>query len=225
MKAFIVFDCDGTLVDSQHVIIEAVSMAFAAHAIERPDDQAIRHIVGLSLHEAMAALLGEDRAGAAPALAESYRQAFFDLRRRDGHRHEPLYGGIRETLDALRNADVLMGVATGKSQRGLRAILEHHGLKDHFISLQTADHHPSKPHPAMLRAAMEDAGVTASRTVMIGDTSYDMMMARAAGAVPLGVGWGYHAPDLLKEAGAQDIALDGGSLHGHILSLIEEARR
>ncbi|GGO17044.1 haloacid dehalogenase [Iodidimonas muriae] len=223
MTQLVVFDCDGTLVDSQSVILAAMRAAFAAQSLSPPADEAIRRIVGLSLPQAVHALLGDDRLpldqGIVPALADSYKNAFIDLRHSHGHRHEPLYPGIEDTLIALGEAGVLMGIATGKSMRGLVSILEHHGLSDHFISLQTADLHPSKPHPAMLEAAIREAGAKAEQTILIGDTSYDMLMAKNAGAIGLGVSWGYHAPEDLEAAGAHIIADEAGQLPSVITGL------
>ncbi|GER04918.1 haloacid dehalogenase [Iodidimonas nitroreducens] len=227
-----VFDCDGTLVDSQHVIISAMRMAFAANDRAAPSDAQIRQIVGLSLPEAMTALLqggakitaDRDPDPALPGLlADAYKQAFVDLRARDGHRQEPLYPGIKSTLDHLRNEGVLLAVATGKSIRGLNSILAHHNLADYFISLQTADTHPSKPHPSMLLAAMDEAGMAPEKTILIGDTSYDILMARAAGAWGLGVSWGYHATADLLAAGAHAISRNGDELPHDISNLLAKA--
>jgi phosphoglycolate phosphatase len=119
--------------------------------------------------------------------------------------HEPLFEGARETLHALERRGHLLAIATGKSDRGIAAVLRQHALEHLFASLQTADRHPSKPHPAMLEAAMWETGSGSHETVMVGDTSYDMQMARAAGVRAIGVGWGYHAPSALELAGAEII--------------------
>lgn len=208
------FDCDGTLVDSQANICTAVEQAFDAHALTRPPRSAIRRIVGLSLVEAMAALLpGADNAKH-QAIAEAYRTAFLRLRSAGTMGEEPLYHGIVETLETLAATGWAMGVATGKSDRGLAHILAHHGIAHHFITLQTADRHPSKPHPSMIDTAMADAGAAPETTVMIGDTSFDMAMARAAGARAVGVAWGYHPADELRAAGAHVIVDGVGALIG-----------
>ena len=119
---------------------------------------------------------------------------------------EPLFPGIRELLDTLRAGGWDLGVATGKSQRGLEHCLATHGLTGHFVTLQTADFHPSKPHPAMLEAALAEAFASAQDAVMIGDTSYDMLMAQAAGVRAIGVAWGYHPSEELLAAGAEAVA-------------------
>ncbi len=209
-----IFDCDGTLVDSQANICAAVEHAFEAHALVPPPRSAIRRIVGLSLVEAMAALLpGADNAQH-QAVAEAYRTAFFRLRGEGAMGEEPLYQGIADTLEALAAAGWAMGVATGKSDRGVARILAHHGIAQYFVTLQTADRHPSKPHPSMIVAAMADAGAAPATTVMIGDTSFDMAMARAAGARAVGVAWGYHPADELHAAGAHIVVEGVGALIG-----------
>ena len=151
-----VFDCDGTLIDSQINIIRAMDSSFARHALPAPDPQATRRIVGLSLVEAMQAMLPEADHALHISLAEDYKTAFQRLRADKALDSEPLYPGIRSLLDTLAGGDWLLAVATGKSDRGLKLALEHHGIHDLFISLQTADRHPSKPHPSMLRAALAD---------------------------------------------------------------------
>ncbi len=194
-----VFDCDGTLVDSQHLIHAAMESAFAAFALEPPSRCAVRGVVGLSLAEAVARLLPEGSGICAGDVVAVYRDAFFRLRQ-SPEMAEPLYPGAREALAELRGQGYLLGVATGKSMRGLRALLERLGMEDWFITLQTPDFNPGKPHPAMLLAAMEDCGAAPCDTVMIGDTSFDMDMAAAARVAGIGVGWGYHDVDELAAA-------------------------
>lgn len=201
----VVFDCDGTLVDSQHMIVAAMNRAFSAHSLSLLPREKVLSIVGLSLEEAIRKLLPQEDGATVSLVKESYRQAFFHLRE-DPSLHEPLFPGAREALEQLAaREDVLLGVATGKSQRGLRNILELHDLHGHFMTLQTADEHPSKPHPSMMEQAMSDAGVTASQTVIFGDTSYDIVMGRDAGAHAVGVSWGYHDRDELMAYGAPHV--------------------
>ncbi len=200
-----VFDCDGTLVDSQVNIITAMRESFACVGIAAPSDQAIRHVVGLSLVETMVALVPNGDTALHTALADSYRGAYHRLRAAGTLAVEPLYPGVRDVLTALEGRGWLLGVATGKSDRGLALILAHHDIAHHFVTLQTADRHPSKPHPAMLELAMAQAGATSGETAMIGDTAYDMAMAVAAGARAIGVDWGYHDPATLREAGAEAV--------------------
>ncbi len=201
----VVFDCDGTLVDSQHMIVAAMNRAFSAHSLSLLPREKVLSIVGLSLEEAITKLLPEEDGATVSLVKESYRQAFFHLRQ-DPSLHEPLFPGAKKALDELSmRDDVLLGVATGKSQRGLQNILELHDIQGHFMTLQTADEHPSKPHPSMMQQAMSDAGVTASQTVIFGDTSYDIVMGRDAGAHAVGVSWGYHDRQELMAYGAPHV--------------------
>lgn len=206
MNRLALFDCDGTLVDSQDNICRSVEEAFALARIAAPERNAIRRIVGLSLTEAMRVLLPEGQDAQHESLAADYKAAFFRLRASGAMAEEPLYDGIAEVLDTLAADGWALGVATGKSDRGLAHILAHHKIAARFVTLQTADRHPSKPHPSMIETAMAEAGATPATTVMIGDTSYDMQMARAAGARALGVAWGYHPASELTAAGAHAIA-------------------
>jgi phosphoglycolate phosphatase len=202
MNRLAIFDCDGTLVDSQANICVAMEDCFAAAGLAPPERAAIRRIVGLSLPQAMQVLApGHDP----DALAESYKACFHRLRA-EGRVEEQLYEGIPEILATMEADGWLLGVATGKSDRGLRLVLEHHGLAHRFVTLQTADRHPSKPHPAMIEAAMAEAGAEPADTVMIGDTSYDIQMARNAGVRAIGVAWGYHEPAELVAEGADAVA-------------------
>jgi len=200
-----VFDCDGTLVDGQASICEAMDSGFAAAGLPAPDHHDVRRIVGLSLPQAIR-LLAPDAAQADQAqVVEGYKQAFRDSRSQ-GRLQEPLFAGMAELIADLRRDGWLLAVATGKSDRGLQSCLAAHGICDHFVSLQTADRHPSKPHPAMLHAAMADALARPEDTVMIGDTSFDMDMARAGNVRAIGVDWGYHTVAELRTAGAVAVA-------------------
>jgi phosphoglycolate phosphatase len=216
----VIFDCDGTLVDSQHMIVAAMMSAFAGFDLPLPPRDQVLSVVGLSLEGAVARLLPQEVRHRAGALAEAYKAAFGDLRRRGAGR-EPLYPGIAETLDLLdARGDVLLAIATGKSRRGVRAILEREGLMHHFSSIQTADDHPSKPHPAMIHEALSETGIEAARAVMVGDTTFDIEMAISAGVLPVGVGWGYHPVESLIEAGARDIVRDSTGLSAVLASLL-----
>ena len=206
MVKLAVFDCDGTLVDSQANIVRAMSDSFERHGLVPPEAHATRRIVGLSLVEAMQALLPDADAALHDGLAADYKMAFQRLRAESRLDPEPLYPGIREGLATLAERGWLLAVATGKSDRGLAYLLDHHGLTDRFVSLQTADRHPSKPHPAMLKAALREAGAEAADAVMIGDTVFDMAMGVRAGVRSIGVDWGYHDAHELITAGAVSVA-------------------
>ena len=205
MNRLALFDCDGTLVDSQANICVAMEDCFVRAGLPAPPPERTRRVVGLSLVEAVQALLPDADASLHSELAEDYRKAFQRLRGR-GLVEEPLYEGVPAMLDALEAEGWLLGVATGKSDRGLRLCLERHGLLTRFVTLQTADRHPSKPHPSMAEAALAEAGAEAGASLMIGDTSFDMAMAKAAGMVAVGVAWGYHDAGELVVAGADYIA-------------------
>jgi phosphoglycolate phosphatase len=211
MTRLAVFDCDGTLVDVQAAVCGAMASAFADCGLVAPPSQLVRRIVGLSLPVAMRHLAPDAPAEAHDRLVAAYKQAF-SRARAEGRVAEPLYGGIRELLGALQGAGWQLGVATGKSDRGLTGCLTQHAILDLFVTLQTADRHPSKPHPAMLEAAMAEAGARPFQTAMIGDTAYDIEMAKAAGCRALGVAWGYHAPEELLAAGAEAVANTAGEL-------------
>lgn len=200
------FDCDGTLADSQYAIVAGMRDAFAACSMPAPADSAVRRAIGLSLPRFIATLTPTASEGQRSALVDAYRDAYFTHRSAVGAAPEPLFGGITACLDALTSQGWQLGVATGKSQRGLIRLLDAHGILDRFVTLQTADHHSSKPDPSMALAAMAQALADPAHTVVIGDTGYDMMMARSAGAHALGVAWGYHPATELNAAGAECIA-------------------
>lgn len=200
-----VFDCDGTLVDGQADVCWAMERAFTRAGLTAPDVSLVRRAVGLSLPQAVRALAPDLSEDQNRAVTEFYRTSF-RARREEGLLDEPLYDGIAELLAGLRDSGWQLAVATGKSDRGLAACLATHGIADMFVSLQTADRHPSKPHPAMLEAALFEAGAAPHQAVMIGDTSFDMLMARSAGVRGVGVAWGYHAPAELLASGALSVA-------------------
>lgn len=212
----VIFDCDGTLVDSQNVICAAMEMAFANAGLAAPPRESVLEIVGLSLPEAIARVKETQAiphdAALLEVLLEEYKQAFTVLRQ-DPALKEPMFPGAREGVLALAGRDnVLLGIATGKSRRGVDRFLGRNDLAGCFATIQTADDAPSKPHPAMIEQAMAGTGADPAATVMVGDTSYDMAMARNAGVAGLGVGWGYHPPEALYEAGAATVAADFAGL-------------
>jgi len=200
-----VFDCDGTLADGQAAICTAMELAFTETGLPRPARPAIRRIVGLSLPVAVRQLAPDASDAQLLALVEAYKTAF-RAARMDGSLHEPLFDGIAPLLHRLHGSGWVLGVATGKSLRGLAGLLAENQLGALFSTLHTADQHPSKPHPAMLEAAMDDTSAAPHQTVMIGDTVYDIEMARAAGTRAIGVAWGYHPASELIAAGAQGVA-------------------
>jgi len=212
-----VFDLDGTVVDSQSLIVAAVSAVWRDAGMSPPEADTVRRVVGLSLVEAMARLHPEGAVHEHEALAQRYKAAFAEARAVQSG-VEPLFPGIADALQALDRAGTLLGIATGKGMTGLRNVLDHHGLAGRVVTLQTPDHSPGKPHPGMLERALAETGVRRQNAVMIGDTTYDMEMARNAGVAGLGVAWGYHPAEELRAAGAQEVAPDAAAL----VKLVEE---
>lgn len=190
----VIFDVDGTLVDSQADILGAMHLAFAAEGLLTPPRDAVLGVVGLSLAVLMIELAPDADESSRARLVQGYKDAYMTLRAEQGGAvSSPLYDGARAAIEALHaQPDTLLGVATGKSKRGLDKLIEAHGLEGLFVTKQVADFHPSKPHPAMLLEALHETGVEACDAVMVGDTSFDMDMAQAAGITGIGVSWGYH---------------------------------
>lgn len=196
----VVFDVDGTLIDSQRHIHASMTRAYEAAGLPAPLLSDVLRIVGLSLPEALARLLPDATETLRASVVEGYKASFAQERAQS---LAPLYPGALEAIATLgARADTRLGVATGKSRRGLTHVLAAYGLDDVFVTTQVADDHPSKPHPAMLFAALRETGVAAGDAVMVGDTVYDIEMGRAAGLRTIGVTWGYHAAGALRDAGA-----------------------
>lgn len=199
---FAVFDCDGTLVDSQYVIAQTMNRTFEDFGLAALEREQIRRIIGLHLPEAIAELVGEAPSGTSfDEMAEAYKRHFFQLRE-SGDFFEPLFDHVESVLKVLAEDNVVLGVATGKSRRGLEYVLEKHGLRGLFSCLKTSDDGPGKPHPQILVGAMAEVGARPEGTVVLGDTTFDILLAKNAGAGALGVDWGYHEGDELMAAGA-----------------------
>jgi phosphoglycolate phosphatase len=208
----IVFDVDGTLVDSQATIVAAFAAAFAAVGRPAPPRADILASIGRSLPDCLVQLMPGAGADTRQQAAQAYRAAFARSLTA-GAEAAPLFPGIGDLLRALAaQPATLLGIATGKSRRGLAALLDAHRLGGVFQTVQTADAHPSKPDPAMLRACLVETGIDRSRAAFVGDTTFDMAMARALGASAIGVGWGYHAAADLHAAGAEAVARDAAAL-------------
>jgi phosphoglycolate phosphatase len=201
----IVFDCDGTIVDSQAGIVLSMEHAFKSLRMVPPTRAQTLSVIGLSLPEAFSALAPEAEAGTRLELAEHYKRAFRELDA-DPMDLDLLFPNAKEIIEALAATEgTMLGIATGKSRRGVDRLFDRECWHRHFSTVQTADDHPSKPHPSMVLAAMRETGATPAATVVVGDTSYDMQMARAAGCGSIGVAWGYHTAEELTEAGASVI--------------------
>lgn len=217
-----IFDIDGTLVDSRAMITAAMKRAFAAAGIAPPAPQRMMSIVGLSLHDAMAVLTPEHDTATHHRLGDAYKQAFWELRAAKAH-PEDLFEGARPLLERLRRRDdVLLGIATGKSRRGVDHLIAAHGFEGWFTTIQTSDNHPSKPHPSMIVTALAEAGCGPLEAIMIGDTTFDLLMARQAGVGAAGVSWGNHPVHELQAAGAHRIANDFSDLELQLESLWQE---
>lgn len=198
----IIFDCDGTLVDSQNIICAAMERAFSTVDRPAPERSQTLSIVGLSLPQAMAIMAPDADEAERERLVVAYKAAFVALRA-DTTYHEPLFPGARTAVDRLvGEPGSILSMATGKSRRGVAAILALHDMENVFQSVHTADDGPSKPHPHMIHSALAGSGIAPDRAVMVGDTTYDIEMALAAGAIPIGVDWGYHPAEALRAAGA-----------------------
>lgn len=215
----VIFDVDGTLIDLQHHIHAAMTYAFEVVGREPLPMSEVLSIVGLSLPQAVARLAPDADAVVRDAIVAGYKDSFMKARVAGP---APLYAGARDCLDELaERPERLLGVATGKSRRGLDAMILHHGFAGRFVTRQVADDHPSKPHPSMLLTALAETGIDAPDAVMVGDTVFDIEMARAAGITSIGVSWGYHPVRALREAGATTVAEDFSTL----TAMIEEMAR
>lgn len=204
MMKLLILDCDGTMVDTQHHIVSAFERAAEALALPVPPAERVRRVVGLSLGEAIANVFPDLGRNDHADLLERYKDAFLDARQQDDY-HEPLYPGLLEAIDELERDGWLLGIATGKARRGLNVTLGMHNLAGRFATLQTADVAAGKPHPEMILRAMAETGADENQTVMVGDTTFDIAMARNAGVHAVGVDWGYHHRDELRDAGAHRI--------------------
>jgi phosphoglycolate phosphatase len=216
----VVWDVDGTLVDSRQTILEAVRTAFAGLSLPEPSYEAVRQIVGLSLSEGVRTLLPEASEAECGRVVDGYRAAFGARVNQPGHL-EPLYDGAAETLDRLRAAGWKIAMATGKSRRGAETIIRMHGWADLFESVHCSDDGPGKPHPAMVLEAMKALAVGPERTIVVGDTAHDMRMARAAGAYAQGVSWGFHTAEEVLQGGADHIAHDFAELNRRLDAFAE----
>lgn len=215
-RHLILFDCDGTLIDSQHDIVTAMDHAFTSQGLTPPSRAATLSVIGLSVPEAIRSLAPDAPDIVQRLLADDFRTGA-PAQRVEGGRVNPLYPGALALIAALASRDdIVLGVATGKSRRGVERLFGQHGWHPHFATVQTADTNRSKPDPDMIHTAMVETGVDAQHTLMIGDTSFDMAMARAAAVTAVGVTWGYHAHSGIVEAGAHKVVHTFDELHAAI---------
>lgn len=217
----VIFDCDGTLVDSQHAICAAMTHAFTTLELPVPSRAEILGIVGLSLPQVFAVLAGDRPLSVQGKLCDLYRREF-PGKHDPAQVHDPVFQGVAEVVTGLAaRDDIVLGIATGKSRRGVARILEREGWAGHFLTIQTADDHPSKPDPSMILKAMAETGTEPAATVMIGDTTYDIEMARNARVRGVGVGWGYHEAERLRLAGADVVVASSQDLLATIDASLE----
>ena len=201
-----VFDVDGTLVDSRTSIHIGACEAARALGLPEPSYDRVRQIVGLTLDKALHTLEPQLTMAELAEFVAAFQKSFRD-RYEAGH-EEPLYDGVMDTLRLLKKDGWKLAIATGQNSRGVARNLARAGWSDLFLSAHCASDGPGKPDPAMLLAAMHRNDATAQRTVMIGDTSHDMLMARNAGVTGQGVGWGFHTVEEQLAAGAAHVAED-----------------
>jgi len=201
----VIFDADGTLINSQAIILEGLNLSLREFGYQPPSDQAMLATIGLTLDVLFAKLLDRPVDDEIRAMVLYYKRCAVDLLKVPELQSQ-LFEGIDEMLEILASQpETFLAIATGKSRRGLTRMIEAFGYEDKFIALRTSDDCPSKPHPAMILECCEIAGCDSSQTVMIGDSNYDMQMAVQAGTKALGVSWGYQPAERLLQSGADAI--------------------
>jgi phosphoglycolate phosphatase len=213
----VIFDLDGTLIDSEAIILESQRETFARCGFAHPGREAGLGVIGLTLDIALMRLAGLTRPD--PALTETYREIFGRMRREaeagDPALDEPLYPGVAAMLaDLAARPGLKLGIATGKSRRGAEYIVARHGWEGLFATIQSADDAPSKPHPGMILQAIAETGARPERSAMVGDSSFDIEMALAAGVVPIAVSWGFQPPAKLTALGARHVLPHAAALPG-----------
>jgi phosphoglycolate phosphatase len=214
----IIFDFDGTLVDSRKLIIESHRIVFGEFGLALPSEDDSLSLIGMSLELVLAQLAGPG----APVekMVAAYRRLLPLLRADVGFAEMP-FSGAADLLAALAgHREVHLGIASGHTSHAIGPALERFGWHGYFRTVQTADKAPSKPHPGMLLQALGEAGVDAGDAIMIGDTAFDMEMANAAGVCAVAVSWGYHRAGRLQDAGASRIFNDMGELPDYLFESI-----
>jgi phosphoglycolate phosphatase len=206
----LLFDCDGTLMNSHHHIIRVMQLAFSEIGLQPASREQISEVIGMSLSAAVRYLLSDTDMALAVALADAYRRLYREL-----PGDYDLYPGVHETLQVLCGRGYWLGIVTGKSHAGLTGTLDRFGLAHYFMVLRTADHCPSKPHPAMVNECMAEMGVGGAQTAVIGDSTLDMQMACASGAMAVGVCFGVSDAATLRQAGAQHVVRHFPELLAH----------
>ncbi len=216
----IIFDCDGTLVDSQHAIISAMQQGADICHLPRPLAEDIRKCVGMSLENCAYTLYPDLSASLLKKLVESYKDIFHQQRLQADY-EEPLYPEAETVIRQLAKYDhLILAIATGKARRGLDHTLAYHNLSDCFTLLKTSDDGPGKPHPHILLQALDETGIFSHNSLMIGDTTFDMEAGKRANCHTCGVTWGYHSEQDLHQKGADHIV----HTYPDLLNLLSEWR-
>jgi phosphoglycolate phosphatase len=199
------FDLDGTLLDSASSIVTGVMACWEACGFALPDPEQVRRIIGLPWEESIVKLL--PGAGEAEfAQIRSYHESVARGERPRPERTEALFPGVLEMLDAVEKSGYLLAIITSRSGGRLIELLESQDIRNRFVSLKTTDNGPGKPNPHLMMQTLSETGVDKNDAVMIGDTTFDILMACNAGTPSIGVSWGVHEPDELREAGAHHVA-------------------
>jgi phosphoglycolate phosphatase len=199
-RTLVLFDLDGTLVDGQHSVQATFEAIFPKFGFPAPSKATVRAIIGRSLPQAIADMLGKQ----APVMemTEAYKTHFHEMRASEGY-SEALYDDVDAVIRRLAERDdLLLGTATGKALRGINWLIDTHGWHGFFATLQAADTAASKPSPEMVENACRETGIAPEHVIVFGDSIYDMEMAVAAGASAVGVSYGYGDPATLRQAGA-----------------------
>lgn len=221
----VLFDCDGTLIDSAAVIHASMEKTFVEAGYAVPDISQTKSVIGLTLDIALARMLERDIDEQIRHMVGRYKHHSLTMRAVQDC-HEPFYEGVWEVLHELRRIDdVLLGVVTGKSRRGLDNLIAKHELEAAITASRTADECPSKPHPAMVLECCAETGMHPGQTIVIGDAVYDMQMAVNAGAMAVGVNWGYSNEKALAAAGADHVVGDPSELLPIIDALVHEGAK
>lgn len=199
-----VFDLDGTLLDSASSIVEGVRACWSACGFPEPDPDHVRRIIGLPWEESIRALIPDAGPAEFARIRNYHDQVARGLRPRPP-RNQTLFPGAVETLDALEEAGYLLSIITSRSNGRLADLLAEQGIGTRFVALKTVDHGPGKPNPHLMLQTLSETGVDAADAVMVGDTTFDILMAKNAGTAAVGVSWGVHERHELTEAGAAHV--------------------
>lgn len=216
--SLLILDCDGTLVDSAGHIAAVFNETAAAFGYAPLPNERVARVIGLSLDDALSRLLPDCPAEERTRIIHAYRARYAV----DAAGRDPLFSGVRNFLDTVRREGRWMAMATGKSRPGALRVIAEHELGSYFATIRTGDLCRPKPHPEMLHQILDELGVSADRAVMVGDTTFDVDMARSAGMRAVGVGWGAHPPDELIQAGAELVVPRLPDLASHLSRLLPD---